>query len=137
MQETWQKEFSIETTATAAAIWKLFRDVSGWKGWNAGIESIELEGPFANGTWFTMKPPGQDALRSKLIDVRENECFVDETRVGPLVVRVEHRIQPSGPQRTRVIYALAATGPEAAQIGPAIASDFPDVLAALVARAEA
>ena len=135
-QDTWQKEFSIETTATAAAIWRIFRDVPGWKSWNAGIESIELEGPFVNGTWFTMKPPGQDALRSRLIDVRENECFVDETRVGPLVVTVEHRIQPLGPQRTRVIYALAATGPEASEIGPAIASDFPDVLAALIARAE-
>ena len=135
-QETWRKEFSIETTATPVAIWRIFRDVPGWKGWNAGIESIELEGPFANGAWFTMKTPGQDAFRSRLIDVRENECFVDETRVGPLVVRVEHRIQPLAPQRTQVTYALAATGPDASEIGPAIASDFPDVLAALAALAE-
>ena len=136
MQETWQKEFSIETTATAAAIWQIFRDVPGWKGWNAGIESIELEGPFVTGTWFTMKTPGQDVFRSRLIDVRENECFVDETRVGPLVVEVEHRIQSLGPQRTQVTYALIATGPDASEIGPAIASDFPDVLAALAALAE-
>ena len=26
-----------------------------------GIEHVELDGPFADGTWFTMKPPGQDA----------------------------------------------------------------------------
>jgi hypothetical protein len=135
-QDTWQKQFSIETTATAEAIWKIFRDVPGWKTWNAGIESIELEGPFVSGTWFTMKPPGQDAFRSRLIDVRENECFVDETRVGPLLVKVEHRIQSLGPQRTLVTYALAATGADAAEIGPAIASDFPEVLAALAARAE-
>jgi len=135
--ETWQKQFSVETTATAEQIWKIFRDVPGWTRWNAGIESIELQGPFANGTWFTMKPPGQDALRSQLIEVRENECFVDETRVGPLTVQVKHRIQFLGSQRTRVTYAVAATGPDASEIGPAITSDFPDVLAALVARAEA
>lgn len=135
-QETWSKVFSVETTATAEAIWKIFRDVPGWKSWNAGIESIELEGPFASGTWFAMKTPGQDVFRSRLIDVRENECFVDETRVGPLVVEVEHRIQSLGPQRTRVTYALVATGPDASEIGPAIASDFPDVLAALAALAE-
>ena len=44
---TWQQEFSIETTATPEAVWSLFRDVDGWKTWNAGIEAIALEGPFS------------------------------------------------------------------------------------------
>ena len=34
----------------------------GWKTWNAGIEHIDIDGPFAAGTWFTMKPPGEDPL---------------------------------------------------------------------------
>jgi|SRR5581483_4578307 len=135
-QEQWSAEFSGETSAAPAAIWALFRDVPGWKSWNAGIEAIEMEGPFQAGTWFKMKPPGQDIVRSKLIDVRENECFVDETRVGDLCVRVEHRIEPLGLRRTRVIYSLHATGAGAAQIGPMICSDFPDVIGSLVARAE-
>jgi hypothetical protein len=132
---TWSTEHSIETTAPAETIWGIFRDVAGWKAWNAGIEHIELEGPFADGTWFTMKPPGQDALRSRLVDVRENERFVDETRVDDLVVRVAHRIERLGAGRTRVVYALEAEGPGASEIGPAIASDFPEVLAALAERA--
>ena len=135
-QISWTHEFSVETTADAQTIWALFQDVPGWKGWNAGIESIEMEGPFADGTWFTMKPPGQDAFRSQLIEVRPNECFVDETRVGELVVRVAHRIERIEPRRTRVTYAVEAIGPEAPQIGPAVASDFPDVLAALASLAE-
>ncbi len=135
-QQPWSKEYSIETTASAAAIWNLFRDVPGWKHWNAGIESIALEGPFANGTWFTMKPPGQDAFRSQLIDVRPNEGFVDETRLGDLVVQVAHRIQRIRPDRTRVVYAVEASGTDAPEVGAAISSDFPDVLAALAAHAE-
>lgn len=83
-----------------------------------------------------MKPPGQDALRSKLIEVRENACFVDETRVGDLVIAVAHRIESSGAGRTRIVYAVDACGPEAAEIGPAVASDFPEVLANLVKLAE-
>ena len=135
-QEKWSAEFSGETKATAAAIWALFRDVPGWKSWNAGIESIEMEGPFETGTWFTMKPPGQDAVRSRLIEVRENECFIDETRVGELCVRVEHRIESLGAGRTRVIYRLHATGAGASEIGPLVCADFPDVITALAARAE-
>lgn len=135
-QKLWRKEYGIETTASAEAIWSLFRDVAGWKRWNAGIESIELEGPFAGGSWFTMKPPGQEAFRSQLIDVRENESFVDETRMGDLVVQVAHRIQRIGPGRTRVVYAVEASGTDASEIGAAISSDFPEVLAALAAHAE-
>jgi hypothetical protein len=122
-------------TATPEVVWGIFRDVPGWKKWNAGIERIELEGPFTKGTWFTMKPPGQDTFRSQLVDVRENECFVDETRIEDLVVTVAHRIERLGARGTRVTYAVHAAGPGASEVGPAIASDFPEVLAALAARA--
>src|SRR5262249_12958861 len=116
-------------------IWRLFRDVDGWVKWNAGIERIAIEGPFATGTWFTMQPPGQDALRSRLVDVRERECFVDETRVGDLVVTVARRIGPVAAGRARVTYSVDAGGPGAAEIGPAVSADFPEVLAALSAMA--
>ena len=83
-----------------------------------------------------MKPPGEDTLRSQLVEVRENECFVDETRLGGLVVTVAHRIERLGPTRTRIVYAVDASGPQASEIGPAVASDFPDVLASLAKLAE-
>jgi hypothetical protein len=133
---TWQTQFSVETSASVEMIWQIFRDVGTWKNWNAGIESLEIDGPFASGTWFSMKPPGQDTLRSCLIEVRENECFVDETRVGELTVRVAHRIQRLGPASTRVTYSVEAEGPDAAEIGAAISSDFPEVLASLATLAE-
>ena len=139
-QNTWRSEYAIETSAAAESIWSIFRDVPGWKTWNAGIEQIDIDGPFAAGTWFTMKPPGEEALRSQLIEVRENACFVDETRVGDLVIKVAHRIESIadslGPARIRVVYAVDAQGPQASEIGPAVASDFPDVLASLAKLAE-
>lgn len=134
---TWHTEHSTETTASPERIWALFRDVPGWKTWNAGIEEISLEGPFASGTWMTMRPPGQDPLRTQLIEVREGACFVDETRLGDLVVTVTHRIEQVATGRTRIVYAVDAAGPDADQVGPAVAGDFPQVLAALVQRATA
>ncbi|MGY8632979.1 SRPBCC family protein [Bradyrhizobium sp. 14AA] len=135
--DVWRNEYAIETSATAETIWGIFRNVPGWKSWNAGIEQIDIDGPFATGTWFTMTPPGEEALRSQLIEVRENVCFVDETRVGDLVIKVAHRIEQLGSERTRIVYAVDAKGPQAAEIGPAVASDFPEVLASLAKLAEA
>src|SRR3954469_8317004 len=84
----WRHEYAVETSASAETIWSIFRDVPGWKSCNAGIEQIDIDGPFATGTWFTMKPPGEEALRSQLIEIRENARFIDETRVGDLVIKV-------------------------------------------------
>jgi len=135
-ENTWRTEYAIETSATPETIWSIFRNVPAWKDWNAGIEQIDIDGPFASGTWFTMKPPGEEALRSQLVDVRENVCFVDETRVGDLAILVAHRIEPLGPARTRIVYAVDASGPQAAKIGPAVSADFPEVLASLAKLAE-
>jgi len=132
----WTHEQSIETSASPARVWQLFVDVARWKDWNAGIEKIEIHGPFANGTTFTMQPPGQDVITSKLIDVKPNEGFTDETVVDDTRVIVSHRLVtlPSG--RTKIIYSTEITGPAADEFGPMVTSDFPEVLAALKRLAE-
>jgi uncharacterized protein YndB with AHSA1/START domain len=132
----WTHEDSIETSVPAARVWELFSNVERWKDWNAGIESIELHGPFAEGATFTMQPPGEDALSSTLIEVRPNESFTDETVVDQTRVLVHHRLVPLASGKTKIIYSTQITGPGAAEIGPMVTSDFPDVLAALKNLAE-
>ena len=134
--DSWQHEESIDTRATPAQIWPLFADVAGWKLWNNGIEHIEIHGPFAAGTSFTMQPPGDDAFTSTLLDVRENQGFTDETVLGDIRVLVHHRIVPLESGGTRIIYGTEISGPGAADVGPMITGDFPDVLAALKRLAE-
>jgi hypothetical protein len=132
----WQREYSIETTASAETIWKIFSDVPGWKHWNAGIEEISIRGPFALNTEFVMQPPGQAALTSRLVQVRENELFEDETIVGDIRVLVAHRIERLDSGRVRITYAANVFGPEAEEVGTAVTADFPDVLQSLVRLAE-
>jgi hypothetical protein len=132
----WTHEESIETTASPLRIWALFSDVAGWKAWNAGIESIEVHGPFARGTRFSMRPPGQDAFESTLIDVSENQGFTDETVIDGTRVVVYHRIESLAPGRTKVTYSTEITGPGAQEFGPLVTADFPDVLRSLKALAE-
>lgn len=132
----WQREYSIETSASPATIWRIFRDVAGWKSWNAGIEEISIAGPFVEGTEFTMKPPGQAAFTSRLVRIRENELFEDETVIDGIRAVVAHRLETIAPTLTRITYAASVSGPGAEEIGPFITDDFPDVLKALVSLAE-
>ncbi|HKE92214.1 MAG TPA: SRPBCC family protein, partial [Gemmatimonadales bacterium] len=133
---TWQHSVEHQSTASPETLWRYFADVPGWPRWNAGIERITIDGPFAAGTEFLMTPPGMETLRSRLVDVRENDRFVDETRLGDIVVRVEHRLEQTAGGGTRIVYAIAVQGPDAAAIGPAISADFPDVMRALARLAE-
>ncbi|GGP17595.1 SRPBCC family protein [Silvimonas iriomotensis] len=132
----WSHEESITTTATPARIWQLFADVPGWKNWNAGIDYIEIHGPFAAGTTFAMQPPGQDGFVSTLTQVTALSGFTDETVIDGTTVVVDHRITPLSDTLTRITYSTTISGPQADEFGPMVTGDFADVLAALKALAE-
>ncbi|HAT30971.1 MAG TPA: polyketide cyclase/dehydrase, partial [Janthinobacterium sp.] len=103
----WTHEESIETSAGAERIWGLFEDVARWKDWNAGIERIELHGPFVVGTTFTMQPPGQETFTSTLVEVEPGRSFTDKTVVDETVVLVSHKLEPLPSGRTRITYATS------------------------------
>ncbi|MES2073715.1 MAG: SRPBCC family protein [Pseudomonadota bacterium] len=132
----WTHEESIETTATPAQIWKLFSDVPGWKRWNDGIDYLEMHGAFANGSTFSMQPPGEDAFVSTLLHVKENEGFTDETIIAGTRVLVHHKIVPLASGRSKVIYSTEISGPAEAEFGPMVTADFADVLGKLKNLAE-
>jgi Polyketide cyclase / dehydrase and lipid transport len=127
-------------SATAEAIWRLWADVEHWHEWNAGVERIELHGPFAVGSTILMTPPGDEPVELRITEASEPELFVDEADGGDFVVRTTHRVEPIGDERSRIIYRMEITGPAAdtvgPEIGPEIRVDFPQVLAALAERAE-
>jgi len=134
----WSHEESIETSASPARVWSILADVPRWPRWNAGIDTIELHGPFATGTSFSMRLPGEDIpLRSVLLDVAAHERFVDETLVGDVRVVVSHEIVPMDINRTMIVYRTEVTGPDAADVGAAVTADFPDVLRELKRVVEA
>ena len=136
----WVNEQSRETSAAPEAIWRLWADVQGWPRWNGDIERIELDGPFAVGSTILMTPIGEAPVKLRITEAVEPELFVDEADGGDFVVRTVHRIDRLEGERARVTYRMEITGPAAdtlrPQIGPEISGDFPQVLAALAARAE-
>jgi len=135
----WTTEYSIETKATRAAIWRLWSDVASWPDWNDDIERIAISGPFVVGSTISMKPIGQETVELRLAEVSEPDLFVDEADIGEVIVRTIHRIGSAEGDRRRVTYRMEITGAAADQLGPVvgpeISSDFPETLAGLVDRA--
>ena len=139
----WTYEHSFETRAGAETIFDILRDVSRWPEWNAGVERIELDGRFETGTKGVMVLPDQGSLSFRLASVVEGLGFEDETEIpgAGVVVRVRHWLEPLPGGGTRITYRATVEGPAAStvgpEIGPAVTADFPEVMAALAARAEA
>ena|ERR1700730_1811103 len=139
----WTYENSIETAASAEAIFEILRDVSRWHEWNPGVERIDLDGPFATGTLGVMVIPDQGSLSFRLAWVGEGRGFEDETEIpeAEVLVRVRHSLQPLATGGTRITYSATVEGPASdtlgPEIGPAVTADFPEVMAALAGRAEA
>ena len=127
----WAVEHSVETSASAQAVWQLWVDVERWPEWNAGVERIELRGPFAVGSTIRMTPPDDDPVELRITGAIEPELFVDEADGGDFVVRTTHWVEHAG-ERSRITYRMEITGPAAEtvgpEIGPEISGDFPQVL---------
>lgn len=135
----WVHEYTKDIPASPETLWRLLGDVEGWVGWNAGIESINLDGPLAVGTRFRMTPPGEPTLTSTIVELEPGRVLTDLTELDGVAVRVEHRLDPA-PDATTVTYRIAVSGdglPDevAAEIGAAVSADFPDVLDSLAAHA--
>ena len=138
----WTYTHSLETSASADAIFALYADVATWPTWDASLERMELEGPFAAGTRGTMVMQGQDPLPMRLVAVDAGRGFEDETPVpdAGVVVRVLHRLEPVRGGGTVITHTVTIDGPAADAVGPtigaAITGDFPQNMAALAALAE-
>lgn len=136
----WTTEHSIEATGSPEAIWRVWTDVPSWGDWNPDIERIELDGPFAAGSTIAMTPRGQEPVVLVIAEAAEPERFIDEADLGEVVVRTVHHAEQLEGDRVRVTYRMEISGSASdtlgAELGPTISSDFPEVLAALVERAQ-
>lgn len=131
---SWTKSYSREIGAAAQVVWATLIDIANWKSWNPGVKSIQIDGMFTTGTWFSMTLPDNEVIRSKLVEVSEPHRFIDETWVGETLIRVEHQIDALSANRSRVTYAIRTEGVDAHEIGEAVSADFPDVLAGLASH---
>jgi hypothetical protein len=78
----WEYEYSLETDVNRDDIWRKWVDIASWPTWNDGIVRIDVDGPFAVGTTFTMTPPDGEPIRMRLTEIDRGTVFTDEVDDG-------------------------------------------------------
>ena len=76
----WMTEYSIESKASGANIWKVMTDVENWKKWVGGLEYSRLDGDFGDGVFGTLKNLKGPKSRFCIKDVIENKSFIMQSK---------------------------------------------------------
>lgn len=83
----------------------------------------------------------EDTITSTVVDLQPGRLITDLTEMDGLAIKVKHRLDPQSGGGTTVTYRVEVTGavPDevAKEVGIGVSADFPDVLANLVAAAQA
>jgi uncharacterized protein YndB with AHSA1/START domain len=132
---------SVETSASPAAVWKIWSDTSTWQEWNPDVQSMTLNGPFAAGTTGTMKTK-QGTRQIQLTEVEPGRSFRLETTVIPLTrFAFECQVSAGPAGKTTISQGIRVGGPlggvVGAMMGSQIANTFPALLKGLARQAEA
>jgi hypothetical protein len=61
-------------------VWKIWMDINNWPKWHSDLESCKLEGSFAVGNHFMLKPKGMGAVKILLTQIDEGRSFTDCTK---------------------------------------------------------
>ena len=133
-------ERSTETTASPEAVWKIWSDTSTWQEWNPDVQSMTLNGPFAQGTTGVMKTK-QGTRQIVLSEVVPGRSFRLETTVIPLTRFYFDCRVASGPSgKTTISQGVRVGGPlggvVGGMMGKQIADTFPPLLDGLAKKAE-
>jgi hypothetical protein len=132
---------SVETSASADKVWKIWSDMSTWGDWNPNVSTMDWQGGFQSGTSGLMNTRAGQHHKMKLVDVVPGRSFALETSVVPgTMFRFNCRIEPEG-AKTKVGQWVEVKGPlgpiMGGMLGPQVSKEFGTLLTNLAKRAEA
>jgi hypothetical protein len=64
----------------AAQLWRVWTDVNQWHTWQPDIEYARLDGAFAAGRTFVLKPKGGPKVKIEIVAAEPGSRFTDLTR---------------------------------------------------------
>jgi hypothetical protein len=132
---------SVDTSASADQVWKIWSDMSTWGDWNPNVSTMDWQGGFQSGTSGVMNTRAGQHHKMKLVDVVPGRSFALETSVVPGTrFRFNCRIEPAA-GTTKVGQWVEVKGPlgpiMGGMLGPQVSKEFGTLLTNLAKRAEA
>lgn len=91
-------------------IWRLRKDVNNWPKWHDDLEYCKMDGPFAVGNHFMLKPKGVRAVKIELVEIEEGKKFTDCTKFFGAKMFDTHVVEEVA-DGLRVTNILKVTGP--------------------------
>jgi hypothetical protein len=132
---TFEHSATVTTTASPAAVWRLWSDIATWSDWDPAVEAVSLNGLFEVGTAGTMTLRGGIEAAFTLEVVEPDARYLDQLAIGDLTIRIDHVVRATT-DGAEVTVSTTIDGPGADDIGPMVTADAPVALEALVALAE-
>ncbi len=92
------------------AIWTIWADVNKWPEWHDDLDYCRLEGPFAVGNHFYLKPIGVKPVKIDLIDIEKGQHFTDCTSFFGAKMYDTHEMEETK-DGLRLTNTIRVTGP--------------------------
>lgn len=91
-------------------IWRIWTDVNSWPTWHDDLDDCKLEGAFAVGHYFMLKPKGMKAVKIKLTKINEGYSFTDCTSFFGANMYDTHAMEETV-EGLKLTNTLVVTGP--------------------------
>ena len=91
-------------------VWRIATDVNNWATWHGDLDYCKMEGPFAVGNHFMLKPKGVKAVRIVLTKIKEGRNFTDCTTFFGAKMYDTHSFEET-PHGLLLTNHLVVTGP--------------------------
>jgi len=128
---------SVDSTAPADRVWKIWSDMSTWGDWNPNVSTMDWQGGFSEGTAGVMNTRAGQHHKMRLVDVVPGRSFALLTSVVP---GTTFRFESVG-GKTKISQTVEVRGPLgpllSGMLGPQVSKEFGTLLGNLAKRAEA
>lgn len=107
----WQQKYSCSFEGvTCEQVWQMWSNVNQYADWHDDLDYCRLEGEFAVGNFFRLKPKGSPAVKVHITELQPCHLFVDETRFFGAKM-VDRHICEATPDGVTLTNVIEVTGP--------------------------
>jgi Polyketide cyclase / dehydrase and lipid transport len=131
----------LDVDAEPDAVWRIWSDTAHWPDWNPTIKAISLDGAFATGTGGSMSTSAGRTHSIRLASVNPPRAFrLDAKPLPASTFHFDCTIEPKAGGGCRIGQSISISGLMSVfspRMTKQVSADFPKILAALKAKAEA
>jgi hypothetical protein len=106
----WVKSYSkVYQDVKKEDVWRLWADVNNWPKWDKELEYCKMDGSFAQGNHFILKPIKGPKVKIILSEVISNKKFTDYTKFPGAIMYDAHELEET-PNGLHIVSTITVKG---------------------------